>query len=285
VAAASLVGALVLAAVSSSNALAALYPQCPPVGDNLGCSQLITVSNSGPPVVTTDPAAPPLGYDGSEDTLIGVQNNSRRAVSHLNLASPTNIFGFDNDGLCAAFAWPSAPIVVPPGCPGLQGFGPTGYEGPGTSFSNISSNTLTGTVNFSPALQPGKSAYFGLEEALQNGQLRSSANGPVAGPIMVASGHVVIFQLTCVGRAACIGSVKIEIVINGNRITAVIARKHKKHRLTIGSTKISISSGATASIAIHLNKKGKQLAKHKRFKAGIVVVSGGHRYLIGTVKL
>ncbi len=175
--------------------------------------------------------------------------------------------------------------MFPPGCPGFQGFGATGYEGPGTSFKNISSNTQTGTLVFSPALQPGGSAYFGLEEALTSGQLRSSSRGPVAGPFFVTSGHVVEFQLTCVGTAACIGSVKIAIVINGNTITAVIAKKRHKQKLTIGSSKISIPGGATLPIAIHLNKKGKQLVKHRHFKAGIVVVSRGQRYLLGTVTL
>ena len=53
-----------------------------------------------------------------------------------------------------------------PGCPSANGFGPTGYEGPGTGFTNISSDTNTGTVTFSGGVQPGKSAYFGLENTL-----------------------------------------------------------------------------------------------------------------------
>ena len=83
-----------------------------------------------------DPAAPPNGYDGVEDTLIGVQNNSGRPISSINLASTTaSIFGFDQDGICDPSSWPAPTTTnTPPGCPGPQGFGPTGYEGPGTSF-------------------------------------------------------------------------------------------------------------------------------------------------------
>lgn len=41
-----------------------------------------------------------------------------------------------------------------------------GYEGPGTWFSNISASMARGVVNFSPALAPGQSTYFSLEEPL-----------------------------------------------------------------------------------------------------------------------
>jgi len=281
----SLVATLALAGASASGAFAApLYPQCPPVGNNQGCSQLITIPKAGLPVVNTDPNAPANGYDGAEDTLIGVQNNSSKPVTSLNLASPSaNIFGFDGDGLCNPSQWPSAPATTPPGCPGPQGFGTSGYEGPGTSFSNISGNQLTGTLNFSPALQPGKSAYFALEEALKNGQLRSSTRGPVAGPITLGPGHSVTFQLTCVGQKNCVGSVQLVIIINGQKITAVISKKHK---VTLGKTHVSISSGGTVTVLIKLNKKGKQLVKHHRkFKAGVLAHIAGQKFILGTVKL
>src|SRR5947209_7422283 len=144
---------LIFAADASA---APLYPQCPPVGNNQGCSQLIVVAADGTVTVQTDPNAPPAGYDGAEDTLIGLQNNSKHAVASINLASPSkSIFGFDGDGLCNPSQWPSAPAVTPPNCPGTQGFGATGYEGPNTSFSNISPNELTGTVNFTQPIAPG----------------------------------------------------------------------------------------------------------------------------------
>ncbi len=41
-----------------------------------------------------------------------------------------------------------------------------GYEGPRTWFSNVSSDAASGMVNFSPALAPGESTYFSLEEPL-----------------------------------------------------------------------------------------------------------------------
>ena len=55
-------------------------------------------------------------YDGIEDTLIGVQNNSSTPLSSLPLASTdgAQLFGFDGDG--------------------IGNYGPTGYEGPGCEY-------------------------------------------------------------------------------------------------------------------------------------------------------
>src|SRR5439155_1768970 len=106
--------------------------------------------------VQSDPTQGPL--DGIEDTLIGVQNSSSGTIGSLVLSANTDLFGFDGDGLCAQ-------SVRPAGCP----FGPTGYEGPGTSFSNINPAKTGGVVNFSPGLAPGQSGYFSLEEALTQG--------------------------------------------------------------------------------------------------------------------
>lgn len=285
---ASLAGAVAVIASSATAAAAApLFPQCPPVGSNAGCSQLVVINDKGVATVQVDPAAPPSGYDGVEDTLIGVQNNSSRPISSINLASTTaRIFGFDQDGICDPSSWPAATTTnTPPGCPGPQGFGPTGYEGPGTSFSNISSNDATGTVNFTPALAPGGSAYFGLEEALQAGQLRSSQSGPIAGPITVTH-HIVGFDLTCVGTLACNGKVKLVVIIKGTKILATTARV-RKHRVTVGSLPISIPSGTTDTLAVHPNKAGKSLLKTHRhgFTVTIKVAIGGTTYTIGTVKL
>ncbi len=101
-----------------------------------------------------DPTQPPYF---TEDTLIGVQNDSSQPLSSLPLFSTTgkNLFAFDQDGLCTV-------SNAPAGCP----FGTTGYEGPGVSFANIDANTQSGTVQFSPAIPPGGHTYFSLEEAL-----------------------------------------------------------------------------------------------------------------------
>jgi hypothetical protein len=240
--------------------------------------------------VKTDPAAPVSGYDGQEDTLIGVLNNSRRSLSSINLASTTkSIMAFDGDGICNPAQWPQQTnLTTPPGCPGIQGFGPTGYEGPGNSFSNVSLNKLTGTLNFNPALQPGRSEYFALEEALQSGQLRSSQSGPIPGPI-TNSGRTVRFPLTCVGAASCVGRVRLVIKTKNGQILGWLSTAKNLRLQIIGFIGISISSGNTVNLAVSPNKAGKQLLRRLRHRNGfttaIRVVIGGNTYTLGTVKL
>jgi YD repeat-containing protein len=154
-AAAALTGALATFTLAAPIAAAQSAPsppftECPAVGLDTSCGFLIVVTNSGITVLG-DPSQGP--YDGADDTLIGVLNNSSTTVTALQLSSSSPIFGFDGDGLCTASPHPAA-------CP----FGPAGYEGPGTSFSNINGSETLGQVNFSGGIAPGATAYFSLEE-------------------------------------------------------------------------------------------------------------------------
>ena len=167
-----------------------LFSQCPPVGADFGCQFLITVSNSGN-TVQSDPNQGP--YENAEDSLIGVVNTSSKPISHIPLSVPgSDLFNFEGDGICNPGVGPAAPGCVDPGG-GTCGAGGTsficsfpkppgqpagytepgaptgntqnGYEGPTTWYSNVSAtDTSKGVVNFSPALQPGQSTYFSLEE-------------------------------------------------------------------------------------------------------------------------
>ena len=103
-----------------------------------------------------------------EDVLVGVINNSGKTQTSVRLigrpddpnATTGEIFDFD--------AWVAAGFQSDFGLHN----GPTGYEGPGVSFSNVVCATGTyftpgasgcgiGTVNFN--LAPGDHTYFGLE--------------------------------------------------------------------------------------------------------------------------
>jgi len=170
----------------------AQFTQCPPVYLDGGCQYLITVNN-GTETVTQDTNEGP--YEGAEDALIGVQNNSSSPVSQLPLAvANSDLFGFDGDGICdpggapvlsGCVPQPGAPagtvcqdqslncaFPVPPGEPAGyvepgasgSGFQQNGYEGPTSWFSNVSADTSSGVVHFSPPLQPNQSTYFSLEE-------------------------------------------------------------------------------------------------------------------------
>jgi hypothetical protein len=281
------VAVLGICATAASSASAALFPQCPPVGNNQGCSQLIVVNHDGSVVVQNDPAAPQSGYDGAEDTLIGIQNNSPASVKSINLASPSaSIFGFDQDGLCNPGAWPNAPAVTPPNCPGTQGFGSTGYEGPNNTFSNISANELTGTVNFTTPIKPGGSTYWGLEEALQAGQLLSGAGGAPITSKPVVAGQNVTFSMTCVGSNACSGLAQI-LVIEHLQGGAWVARHHKQRtrKVVVGSVRVSVPSGETAPVTVSLGTKGRKLlSKTSSLPARVQLKLGGLVTQVGKVR-
>jgi hypothetical protein len=147
------------------------FKQCPPVGADTSCEILIVVTNKAVNVYTDSSQGP---YDGIEDTLLGVQNNSTGTVYSLPLSSPNPIFAFDGDGICGLSPNTGQPYVpAPPGCP----YGPYGYEGPvldakgntvgKVSFSSINGNQTSGIVNFVDGIPPGGWAYFSLELAIQ----------------------------------------------------------------------------------------------------------------------
>jgi len=120
----------------------------------------LLIDTDGSLRVKSDPRQGP--YDGADDTLFAVQNNSPKSIAAIPLRGSQAIFAFDGDGIYANF---NGTFIYnpPPGGP----YGPTGYEGPGVSFSNISPDFKSGTVNFNPPIPPGGSAYFGLENAVQ----------------------------------------------------------------------------------------------------------------------
>jgi hypothetical protein len=151
------IAALAIATMLAASAQAAApsppFNQCPVVGSDASCALLIYVDANGQTGIAGDPSQGP--YDNIEDTLIGVQNNSGFSIRSIPLAATTGkpLFGFDGDGVCTYGLT---------GCP----FGTTGYEGPNVSFSSISADTTSGSVDFNPAIPPGGHAYFSLEESL-----------------------------------------------------------------------------------------------------------------------
>lgn len=159
------------------------FGQCPAVNaDTSGCEFLITITSASGGVgtnFTVTASSPDLGpYDGSDDTLVGVLNSTSSAITSLGLTSNTNIFGFDGDGAC------SGSYGTITGCAGSTD--PNGYAPVGVTFSNISTDTTTGTVNFSPGLAPGGTQWFSLEEALSASQIMPSS-APEPAPVAMLS--------------------------------------------------------------------------------------------------
>jgi hypothetical protein len=136
--------------------------------DTGGPALLITLTSGGATIAAT---GQPATYDGSDDTYIGVINNSGQTVNSLHLSANNIIFWFEGDGINAY------------GAPG-NAIDHSGYGGPQAYFTNISSDYHTGDVNFIGGIADGGSAYFSLEEALDAASF-SSANG---GGISVGGG-------------------------------------------------------------------------------------------------
>ena len=165
---------LVGAAFSTAALAVPLFPQCPADGVNTGCAILITINPGGSFTVAADPNAPNNGpYDGLEDTMVGVVNNSGAPVNSLALASNIDIFNFDGDGPCT--------VTPNPGNCNVND--PNGYGGPGVTFSGITNNFTQGIVNFSPAIAAGGTAWFGLEETLTASSIVPVVT-PVAAPTL-----------------------------------------------------------------------------------------------------
>ena len=137
------------------------FNQCPAVGLSTACSVLLVVNPDRSVTVLRDDTQSP--YEGDDDIVVGVLNNSAGPIGDVNINSSGGnvpIFNFENDGICDPQNWGqggSGPHVA--GCP----FGPTGYEGPNTGFSNISSDLMSGRVDFPAGLNAGASTFFSLE--------------------------------------------------------------------------------------------------------------------------
>lgn len=145
---------LAAAGLSSLASAAPLYTECPKVGNNTGCAVLITINANGMSTVNLDATQGP--YDTSDDTLIGVLNNSASTVGSLPI-SGNDIFGFEGDGMCSPGYGAAGNCKL-----GLRTPDPYGYTGDFVTFSITNLNG--GVVNFVGGLAPGASTYFSLEE-------------------------------------------------------------------------------------------------------------------------
>ena len=130
-------------------------PICPTTANtNSDCGFILTIRTGG--TITGAPVAGAHPYDGSDDALIGVVNNSGAVYTgSFTLSGSGNgggLFGFDGDGICA--------YTLASYCSSKS----TGYEGPLNTFSNISSNQTTGIVNIT-GLAAGGSTFFSLESS------------------------------------------------------------------------------------------------------------------------
>lgn len=141
-----------LTAIAIGTGGAARAVVCPAIGADSDCGAIITITDSGSSISFTGQGP----YDGIEDTLVGVVNNSNQPIYAMGLKSPSGIFGFDGDGISSY------------GAPG-NSQDSTGYGGPNAYFTNIDAGARSGVVNFvNPLPAKGGNTYFSLEEALSS---------------------------------------------------------------------------------------------------------------------
>ncbi len=126
---------------------------CPTTSStNTDCGYIFTIgvgnTISGSAVANANP------YDGADDALVGVVNNSGAVFTgSITLTGTGNgggIFAFDGDGICA--------YITASYC----STAPTGYEGPLNTFSGINAAGTTGTINIT-GLGIGATTFFSLE--------------------------------------------------------------------------------------------------------------------------
>jgi hypothetical protein len=197
------------------------FPQCPQVGADVGCQFLIDITPGGTTVLQDTTQGP---YENAEDALIGLKNDSSSPISSIPISVPgSDVFGFENDGLCdpgfgpvptdcqqltlnsggtpaaGAACDPSAGACATPQPAGqpapdagaYTGTTRNGYEGPGTFYTNVSTDSSSGRVNFSPAVPPGGTTYFSLEEPPSANAINVSATptgvGLTAPPTVTAT--------------------------------------------------------------------------------------------------
>ena len=135
---------------------------CPTTANtNSDCGYVITIGANGAITGSVVPGAAP--YDGSDDSLIGVINDSSAIFSGSINLTGNDIFGFDGDGICTFIA--NTPAGSYCSAAAAAGVDPDDYEGPLTTFSNY--NPDSGTVNIS-GLAAGESTFFSLEGAPQD---------------------------------------------------------------------------------------------------------------------
>lgn len=146
--------------------LASAASVCPTTSNtNTDCGFLLTIGTGNK--ITGAVVAGANPYDGSDDALVGIINNSGATYNGSFMLTGSGngggIFGFEGDGICA---YTSAAY-----CSSAA----TGYEGPINTFSNINSGGTSGTINIT-GLAAGASTFFSLEGS------PASIGAPIIGP-------------------------------------------------------------------------------------------------------
>lgn len=122
---------------------------------NGGCNVLITFNANGS-VATTSPNGASSYDNGLDDNLVGILNNTSTALFAVTLHGGSQPFAFETDGACD----PTWTFAGGNPCGSVT----SGYGHQGVTFSAISGDKSTGTVNFAGGIAAnGGSGWFSLE--------------------------------------------------------------------------------------------------------------------------
>ena len=180
---------------------------CPSAGaDTLGCQFIITINPGLTVTISNGPAFAQGPYDRSDDTLIGVVNNSGVSISSIDITGPggggvgsgTGIIGFDGDGVGSA-----AFLNIPGDTNAAPHYTYSGTNsatanadlaGPLNSFTNLVAGGGGGTdrvtLSFGSSgvggsgqcVQGGGSSFFSLERAIATaGRITAGSPGTNCG--------------------------------------------------------------------------------------------------------
>ena len=152
--------AMLLTTLAAASMALAGTVQAAPIFPRAGSSTLgpaltITLNDSGTPVITANSTQT---YDGSDDVEVALINASSSVQTFITLSGSGNgggIFAFDGDGISQYTDANTGMLTIG------NSADPTGYGGPGVTYSNINADGTSGEVDFN--LAPGASTYFSLE--------------------------------------------------------------------------------------------------------------------------
>jgi len=165
---------------SASNPLTAPFTECPAIGAAPSCDILLDVNANRSISVSGDSSVGP--YDGSDDSLVGIVNNSSSPVQAITVSGPNSgLAGFDGDGICTyatggTTGGSGAGFTGDSYCDAqqLSGTDPEDYAGPDNTFTLDPNSQNDVEVDFTgKGLAPGQVTYFGLEGALNAATITS----------------------------------------------------------------------------------------------------------------
>jgi len=206
------------------------FNECPAIGADPSCAILIDVTSTGATVLQ-DPAQTNNPYDGAEDTLVGILNQTGGPLYGIQLSSAVSppIFSFDGDGICTY-----APFTGSSYCSGsYYTTDPGDYAGPLNTYGEINASQTAGLVTFPQGLANNSGTYFSLENTLVASQITTggSINTPPGYDLAGSDGGVFVFP---VGSNAFFGSLP-GLGIHVNNIVGMVPTNNFQGYDLVGS--------------------------------------------------